>query len=59
MNFSPLFLTLLAVENFALPGDGNFPLGGLVSAPANRGETGIYSTSFLSPSRFFSSFTFE
>jgi actin related protein 2/3 complex subunit 3 len=31
----------LAVENFALPGDGNFPLGGMVAAPSNRGEAGV------------------
>jgi len=29
----------LAIENFALPGDRNFALGGLVTNPANRGET--------------------
>jgi actin related protein 2/3 complex subunit 3 len=30
----------LAVENFSLPGDGGFPLGGMVSAPSNRGDVG-------------------
>jgi actin related protein 2/3 complex, subunit 3 len=29
----------LAIENFALPGDRNFALGGIVSNPQNRGET--------------------
>jgi len=29
----------LAIENFALPGDRNFALGGLVTNPANRQET--------------------
>jgi len=29
----------IAIENFSLPGDRNFALGGLVSNPANRGET--------------------
>jgi len=29
----------LAIENFSLPGDRNFALGGLVTNPANRGET--------------------
>jgi len=29
----------LAIENFALPGDKNFALGGIVTNPANRGET--------------------
>jgi len=28
----------LAVENFSLPGDGAFPLGTMVAAPANAGE---------------------
>jgi len=31
----------LAIENFALPGDRNFALGGLVTNPANRGETDL------------------
>lgn len=30
----------LAIENFALPGDKNFALGGIVTNPANRGESG-------------------
>jgi len=29
----------LAIENFALPGDKNFALGGIVTNPTNRGET--------------------
>mmetsp|Transcript_15318 Transcript_15318/g.21365 ORF Transcript_15318/g.21365 Transcript_15318/m.21365 type:complete len:173 (-) Transcript_15318:84-602(-) len=28
----------LAIENFALPGDKNFALGGIVTNPANRGD---------------------
>ncbi|PRP82899.1 hypothetical protein PROFUN_06676 [Planoprotostelium fungivorum] len=32
-------LFALAIENFALPGDKNFALGGIVTNPANRGET--------------------
>jgi len=31
----------LAIENFSLPGDRNFALGGLVTNPANRGETDL------------------
>jgi actin related protein 2/3 complex subunit 3 len=30
----------LAIENFALPGDKAFALGGIVTNPANRGESG-------------------
>jgi len=29
----------LAIENFSLPGDRNFALGGYVTNPANRQET--------------------
>jgi len=29
----------LAIENFSLPGDKAFALGGIVSNPANRNET--------------------
>jgi actin related protein 2/3 complex subunit 3 len=31
----------LAIENFTLPGDRNFALGGIVTNPANRQETGL------------------
>ena len=31
----------LAIENFAIPGDRNFALGGIVTNPANRGETDL------------------
>jgi len=29
----------LAIENFSLPGDKNFALGGIVTNPANRGDS--------------------
>jgi actin related protein 2/3 complex subunit 3 len=29
----------LAIKNFQVPGDKGFPLGGMVTAPQNRGET--------------------
>lgn len=32
----------LAIENFTLPGDKAFALGGIVSNPANRQDTGMY-----------------
>ena len=32
----------LAIENFALPGDKNFALGGIVTNPANRSDQGNY-----------------
>jgi actin related protein 2/3 complex subunit 3 len=31
----------LAIENFSLPGDKTFALGGIVTNPANRGESGM------------------
>eukprot|EP01117_Protostelium_nocturnum_P001043 TRINITY_DN11367_c0_g1_i1.p1 TRINITY_DN11367_c0_g1~~TRINITY_DN11367_c0_g1_i1.p1 ORF type:complete len:173 (+),score=51.68 TRINITY_DN11367_c0_g1_i1:116-634(+) len=31
----------LAIENFALPGDKNFALGGIVTNPASRAETDL------------------
>jgi actin related protein 2/3 complex subunit 3 len=31
----------LAIENFSLPGDKAFALGGIVTNPANRQETGL------------------
>jgi actin related protein 2/3 complex subunit 3 len=37
----------LAIENFALPGDKGFALGGIVTNPANRGETGNYSLIYI------------
>jgi actin related protein 2/3 complex, subunit 3 len=30
-----------AIENFSLPGDKDFPLGGLVTPPKDRTETGM------------------
>jgi len=37
---SEKLLYAYALENFALPGDAGFPLGGLVSKPATKGEAG-------------------
>lgn len=37
-----------AIENFAMPGDKTFALGGLCSAPANRGDAGLFCFSFSS-----------
>ena len=34
-------LYAVAIENFSLPGDKDFPLGGLVTAPKDRSEAGI------------------
>jgi len=31
----------LAIENFSLPGDSSFALGGIVTNPANRGESDL------------------
>lgn len=31
-----------AIENFSLPGDKDFPLGGLVTAPKDRAEAGYF-----------------
>jgi len=38
-NSADKLLYQLAIENFALPGDRNFALGGIVTNPANRAET--------------------
>ena len=32
----------LAIENFAIPGDKTFALGGIVTNPANRADTGTF-----------------
>lgn len=31
----------LAVDNFSIPGEDGFPLGGMVSAPQNTNERGM------------------
>jgi hypothetical protein len=38
--FSKQELYQLAIKNFQVPGDKGFPLGGMVTAPQNRGDTG-------------------
>lgn len=38
-------ITTLALEKFALPGDSNFPLGGLVSKPTSSADQGLFITS--------------
>lgn len=35
-------ITTLALEKFALPGDSNFPLGGLVNKPSTSADQGLY-----------------
>lgn len=42
-------LFALAVENFALPGDGGFPLGGMVAAPSSRADAGMMALSIALP----------
>lgn len=39
-------LTALAIESFAIPGNGNFALGGLVTGPGNRNDEGTYETAY-------------
>jgi actin related protein 2/3 complex, subunit 3 len=36
-------LNTLAVDNFAIPGDANFPLNAHYAAPSSRAEAGKYS----------------
>jgi hypothetical protein len=36
-------LNTLALANFALPGDGTFPLNAMYEKPKDRGETGTVS----------------
>ena len=37
----------LAISNYSIPGDGNFPLGGFVSNPADRNEADTIRQYFL------------
>jgi actin related protein 2/3 complex, subunit 3 len=45
-----------AIENFSLPGDKDFPLGGLVTAPKDRSEAGMLSNPQPIPTLTSSSF---
>lgn len=40
-------LNVLSLANFALPGDGNFPMNGMYEKPKDRAETGRHSSIIL------------